>query len=664
METSLYGYSLDDFREEAKDLLGRAEEALSEMQKSPQDMGKVNALFRVIHSLKGSAAYTGLADVNAFAHLYEGFLGDLRNNKYKVNQDVMNILIRARDYLDDLIFQPEATEVLKVDEAAGDPMQQLAAVLKTRNLSPLTKEGGEAPQEQKKISLSAQDPTKMDQNDVIKVTVMNTLKELYSCLKEASPDRELVAKLLAKLEDAALWAFGDESVVAMKPFDEMKRLASGDLGPKELSELRKGFNSMAAAFKRELAGLDEPMKEKAEAREETGITDEVKRKVEERAEVRGADNKTKMAADEARGASSTLRVRSEDIESLIYTIGELVGLDPKDYESLQAHALQLRMVPVGELFSRFKKVVRDLSEELGKGIDLVISGESVKFDKVIADRLNEPILHMVRNAASHGLESIEDRRRAGKRPHGLIRLSASQEGGQIVIEVSDDGRGISLEKVMKRGVEMGLIKAEEEKSISEEALIDLIFTPGFSTMEGADKVSGRGVGMDVVRDVVTSLQGTVTIDTRKGAGTTFRLQLPLTLAIIKGMVFEGRGTKIALPAAFVDRVFNMTEEELRARSFTDKGRLYLDLMNEGEVLPLARLSQFFRTEDLTETRCVVLIKAGMGQKAALVVDSALGRQPLMVKPLDRFAGNRYFSSASVAGNEVVLILNTPSLMAA
>ena len=664
METSLYGYSLDDFREEAKDLLGRAEEALSEMQKSPQDMGKVNALFRVIHSLKGSAAYTGLADVNAFAHLYEGFLGDLRNNKYKVNQDVMNILIRARDYLDDLIFQPEATEVLKVDEAAGDPMQQLAAVLKMRNFSPLTKEDGEAPHGQKKISLSAQDPTKMDQNDVIKVAVMNTLKELYSCLKETSPDRELAARFLTKLEDAALWAFGDESIVAMKPFDEMKRLASGDLGPKELSELRKGFNSMAAAFKRELADLDEPVKEKAEAKGQFGITDEVKREAEEKAEVRGADNKRKMAADEARGVSSTLRVRSEDLESLIYTIGELVGLDPKDYEKLQAHALQLRMVPVGELFSRFKKVVRDLSEELGKGIDLVISGESVKFDKVIADRLNEPILHMVRNAASHGLESIEDRRRAGKKPHGLIRLSASQEGGQIVIEVSDDGRGISLEKVMKRGVEMGLIKAGEEKSISEEALIDLIFTPGFSTMEGADKVSGRGVGMDVVRDVVTSLQGTVTIDTKKGAGTTFRLQLPLTLAIIKGMVIEGGGTKIAIPAAFVDRVFNMTEEELRARSFMDKGRFYLDLVNEGEVLPLARLSQFFRTEDLTETRCIVLIKAGMGQKAALVVDSALGRQPLMVKPLDRFAGNRYFSSASFVGNEVVLILNTPSLMAA
>lgn len=663
METSLYGYSLDDFREEAKDLLGRAEETLSEMHKSPQDMGKVNALFRVIHSLKGSAAYAGLADVNAFAHLYEGFLGDLRNNRYKVDQEVLNILVRARDYLDDLIFQPEATEVLKVGEAAGDPMQQLTAVLRTRkdsSGSPLTKEGEVAPQEQKKISLSAQDPTKMDQDDVIKVTVMNTLKELYSCLKESSPDRELVARLLAKLEDAALWAFGDESVVAMKPFDEMKRLASGNIGPKELSELRKRFNSTAAAFKRELADLDEPMKERAEEKEEEGIAVEARREAEEK----GAGDKRKMAADEARGVSSTLRVRSEDLESLIYTIGELAGLNPKDYEKLQAHALQLRMVPVGEIFSRFRKVVRDLSEELGKGIDLAISGESVKFDKVIADRLNEPILHMVRNAASHGLESAEERRKAGKKPHGLIRLSASQEGGQIVIEVSDDGRGISLEKVMKRGMEMGLIKPGEEKSISEEALIDLIFTPGFSTVEGANKVSGRGVGMDVVRDVVTSLQGTVTIDTRKGAGTTFRLQLPLTLAIIKGMVLEGRGTKIALPAAFVDRVFNITEEELRARSFTDKGRLYLDLVNEGEVLPLARLSQFFRTEDLTETRCVVLIKAGVGQKAALVVDSALGRQPLMVKPLDRFAGNRYFSSASFTGNEVVLILNTPSLMAA
>ncbi|MEK7851335.1 MAG: chemotaxis protein CheW, partial [Deltaproteobacteria bacterium] len=175
---------------------------------------------------------------------------------------------------------------------------------------------------------------------------------------------------------------------------------------------------------------------------------------------------------------------------------------------------------------------------------------------------------------------------------------------------------------------------------------------------------GRGVGMDVVKEVVTSLQGSVAIDTKEGTGTTFRLQLPLTLAIIKGMVLEQGGNRIALPANFVDRVIPMTEEELKAGSIMDNNRLCLDIPGEGEVLPLVDLSQVFGLRNRSETRCVIVVRAGMGQKAALLADSAIGRQPLMVKPLDRFAENRYFSSASFADNELILVLNTPSLMAA
>lgn len=824
MDPSLYGYSIDDFKEEARELLARAEDVLSEIREYPHDREKVNALFRVIHSLKGSAAYAGLEDVNTFSHLYEGFLGELRNNKYEVSPDVINMLVRARDYLEDLIFHPEDTDLVQTDDTISDPMQQLAMALKGRkvskesgNIRPLSPPLGsleseppakveipvkKAPQEQKKISLSTQDPSKMGQKDVIKITITNAIKSLYSSLKNTTLDKELTSRLLTKLEDSVLWAFGD-SPATIKPLDDMKGLISGPVGPDELSQLRKRFNSLAAALKEEIVSLDGAEKGKVEtkAEAEAETKDELEEKKKASAEaIRGAskddivkitlfkslDNLASLLEkdnpdysqikrvigrlrdlnrwafnederinrdiraieellrrpyddvvaqemraryssirppfiamlaqkekDESENAEikedekirssevgnlstpqplnfatsnaqdaairipqstrrsmkplpssgSTLRVRSEDVESLIAAIGELAGLEPKDFERLQAHALQLRMVPVGELFSRFRKVVRDLSEELGKEIDIEISGESVRLDKVIADRLNEPILHMVRNAASHGLESPVEREKAGKGPAGLIRLNAYQEGGQIIIEVSDNGKGISLEKVRKRGMEMGLIKSDE-KVLSEKAVLDLIFAPGFSTMEGADKVSGRGVGMDVVKEVITSLQGTVSIETKEGMGTTFRLQLPLTLAIIKAMVLEQNGSKIAIPATFVDRVITMTDEELKAASIMDNDRISLDLANEGDVLPLVNLSQLFGLEGKSGERCVVVVKAGMGQKAALVVDSALGRQPLMVKPLDRFSENRYFSSASYVNDEVILVLNTPSLMAA
>ncbi len=808
MDPSLYGYSIDDFKEEARELLARAEDVLSEIRESPQDREMVNALFRVIHSLKGSAAYAGLKDVNTFSHLYEGFLGDLRKNKYEVSQDIVNIMVRARDYLEDLIFQAEGT-VVQIDETVSDPMQQLAMLLKGRKVSKGSGNNVEseppakaeipvkkAPRQQKKISLSTQDPAKMSQKDVIKVTITNATKALYSSLKNVTLDKELTSRLLTKLEDSVLWAFGDSPAI-IKPLDDMKGLISGPVGPDELSQLRKGFNSLAAALKEEIVSLEEE-KGKVEAGAEAEARDDLEEKKKASAEaIRGASkddivkitlfksldtlasllekddpdysqikrvvarlrdlnrwafnederiNRDIKAIEEllrrpyddavaqelrvryssirppfiamlaqkeqeeigapiqeseirSRGgdtpplqepvplaeptgsrvrpvraigaglkpapttSGSTLRVRSEDVESLIAAIGELAGLEPKDFERLQAHALQLRMVPVGELFSRFRKIVRDLSEELAKEIDIEISGESVRLDKVIADRLNEPILHMIRNAASHGLESPVEREKAGKGPAGLIRLNAYQEGGQIIIEVSDNGKGISLEKVRKRGMEMGLIKSEE-KVLSEKAVLDLIFAPGFSTMEEADKVSGRGVGMDVVKDVITSLQGTVSIDTKEGMGTTFRLQLPLTLAIIKAMVLEQSGSKIAIPATFVDRVITMSDEELKAGSIMDNNRLSLDLANEGDVLPLVNLSQLFGLDGKSGERCVVVVKAGMGQKAALVVDSALGRQPLMVKPLDRFSENRYFSSASYVNDEVILVLNTPSLMAA
>ncbi|MCK4847300.1 MAG: chemotaxis protein CheW, partial [Deltaproteobacteria bacterium] len=360
---------------------------------------------------------------------------------------------------------------------------------------------------------------------------------------------------------------------------------------------------------------------------------------------------------------STLKVRTDDLESLITTVGGIRGIDDKDLELLQSATLQLRMVPVGELFGRFRKVVRDLSEELEKAIGIEISGESVKLDKMIADKLSEPLLHMVRNAASHGVETVEERAALGK-TKAVIRLNAYQEGGQVVIEVSDNGRGMSVEKIKKRVIAMELADHEELEAATDKKILDYIFAPGFSTKEAADKVSGRGVGMDVVKNAIGALQGSVSIDTKEGVGTVIRLQLPLTLAIIRGMVLEQSGNKIAVPAGSVDRIMNMTQAELEEGSFLDKNRPSLYLAEEGEILPLVNFSTLFGLESKSTKRCVVLLKVGGGHKIALVVDAAVGRQPLTVKPLDRFSETRYFSSASFVDGEVIFILNIPSLQAA
>ena len=820
MDTSLFGYSIDDFKEEAGELLAKAESILVVMEASPGDPENLNALFRAVHSLKGSAAYAGLDNVNTFSHLYESLLGDLRNNKLDLSKNVFTLLVRARDFLEDLILNPDGTTLPEIDESSGDSVERLSLALGAITAAPAPEEtlavpegGGSrtderneavktgvaappASKEQKRVVLKTTNPVEMDQDDVIKVTLTKGLKAFAACLKKTTPDFDMLAKVLKKLEETLSWAFGDDARDALKELESMKAQLSAGQGEDEVSGMRKGFSALASAIKMQLGAMDngggsavesaggrevqpapsgplgalpqdgtgetpgaaaekkEPQKGSAESIRGASEDDIVKITVskaldsiaallqEDRPDTKqlgrmlkrlsdinswafhedestsalldamkellrrpydegvGAELKLKASAlaslfssligeedleeghgqeDEKkpikhvniesplldrRAASSgpSLRVRSADLETLMDTVGQVEGIGQKDLERLQSQTLQLRMVPVGELFGRFRKVVRDISEELEKEIELDIEGESVKLDKFIADKLQEPILHMVRNAAGHGLEDAGERARAGKGA-GIIKLKAYHEGGQVIIEVSDNGKGISLERVRKTAIARGLLKGTGEE-LSSKNILDLIFMPGFSTREKADSISGRGVGMDVVREMVSSVQGAVTLETKEGSGTTFRLILPLTLAIVNALILDDGGSKIAISAASVDRIVNMSQSDIRTNSFVDKDRLSLDLKDEGDVLPIVNLSAQFGRAEKEGRRCVVLVRSGPGQRVALVVDSAVGRRSLAVKPMDRFASNKFFSSASVVDEELVLVLNVPSLMAA
>lgn len=812
MDTSLFGYSIDDFKEEAGELLAKAESILVIMEETPGDPEKINALFRAIHSLKGSAAYAGLDNVNVFSHLYESLLGDLRNNKLDLTRNVYKLLVRARDFLEDLILNPEDTTLPEVDESSDDSIEKLSIALgiipaglsgggasaKQEREEPRSSAPPEAAktgvaaqpvnEEQKKIVLKTTNPVEMDQDDVIKLTLTKGLKAFAACLKKTTPDFDMLAKVLKKLEETLSWAFGDDASVALEELESMKVLLSAGQSAEEVSRMRKGFSSLAAAIKTQLASMDSKGDSRGDSDVQSAVAASEEISGDESAVIAEKNKSQKSTAESIRGASEddivkitvskaldsisallqeerpeikqmgrmlkrlsdinswafhedestsallngmkgllrrpydegvrqemklkssalsslftsllgeeeiiesheqsagnnllkpissknpladrrmaslagpSLRVRSQDLETLMNTVGEVEGIAQKDLERLQSQTLQLRMVPVGELFGRFRKVVRDISEELGKEIELDIEGESVKLDKFIADKLQEPILHMVRNAAAHGLEDPEERARAGK-DGALIKLKAYHEGGQMIIEVSDNGKGISLDKIRKTGIANGMIEGSGEE-LSNKDILDLIFKPGFSTKESADSISGRGVGMDVVKEMVSSVQGVVTLETKEGVGTTFRLILPLTLAIVNALILDDGGSKIAISAASVDRIVNMSQSEIRANSFIDKDRLSLDLKEEGDVLPLVNLSAQFGRADKEGRRCVVLVRSGPGQRVALVVDSAVGRRSLAVKPMDRFASNKFFSSASLVDEELILVLNVPSLIAA
>ncbi len=389
------------------------------------------------------------------------------------------------------------------------------------------------------------------------------------------------------------------------------------------------------------------------------------------------------------GPDNVLRVDAERIDSVLNLVGELILAKsmfqqalmefgqrfPKDVlrgkfsdamafqarvlNDLQHSVMKIRMVPVDQLFRRFPRIVRDVGLQCGKEIELAIRGGQTDLDKSILDAIAEPLTHMVRNAIGHGIETAEERVRAGKRPQGTLRLGAYHQGNQVVIEVSDDGRGIDPEKVRQRALSQGLLKAEQATRLTESETLDLILKPGFSTAEEITELSGRGVGLDVVQSVLGRLKGTVQIETALGRGTTFRLRLPLTLAIIRALLFRVEERLYALPLNAVAEIARTVEENIHQVEHYD----VLQLRND--VLPLLRLGQKPPEGPETARRKVFILVIHNGdRKFGLVVDELEGEEELVIKALDdQSITTDLVSGASILGDgRVVLILNMIALM--
>ncbi len=324
---------------------------------------------------------------------------------------------------------------------------------------------------------------------------------------------------------------------------------------------------------------------------------------------------------------------------------------------LQRSVMKIRMVPVDQLFRRFPRMVRDVSRQCGREVELVVSGHDTDLDKGILDAIGEPLTHLVRNAISHGIETPEERRKLGKPPQGVIRLNAHHQGNQVVVEITDDGRGIDARKIRSKAIELGLTTPEEAARLTETETLDFIFRPGFSTAEQVTEVSGRGVGMDVVQSVLHRLKATITVETRPGQGTTFRLKLPLTLAIIKALLFWVEQRLYAIPLNAVVEIARTVESEVHQ---VDN---YEVLQLRNQVLPLLRLGRPAAEGDRKSKLFVLVILVGE-RKYGLIVDALEGEEELVIKALDdQTFSTDLVSGASILGDgRVVLILNLPAVV--
>ena len=346
-------------------------------------------------------------------------------------------------------------------------------------------------------------------------------------------------------------------------------------------------------------------------------------------------------------------------EALRGKFADAIAFQARVLNDLQRSVMKIRMVPVEQLFRRFPRMVRDVSRQCGRDVELVLSGQETDLDKGVLDAIAEPLTHLVRNAVSHGIETTDERRRAGKPAQGKIRLNAYHQGNQVIVEVGDDGRGIDVRKIRDKAIELGMLKAEEAARLTEAEILDFIFRPGFSTAEQVTEVSGRGVGMDVVQSVLHRLKATISVDTRPGQGTTFRLKLPLTLAIIKALMFWVEQRLYAIPLNAVVQISRTDESEVHQ---VDN---YEVLQLRNQVLPMLRLGRSHLVEgDRKSGKLFVLVITVGERKYGLIVDALEGEEELVIKALDdQTFSTDLVSGASILGNgRVVLILNLPAIV--
>jgi two-component system chemotaxis sensor kinase CheA len=344
-------------------------------------------------------------------------------------------------------------------------------------------------------------------------------------------------------------------------------------------------------------------------------------------------------------------------EPLRGKFADAMAFQARVLNDLQRSVMKIRMVPVDQLFRRFPRMVRDVSRQCGRDVELDISGQDTDLDKGILDAISEPLTHLVRNAVSHGIEPAEERRKLGKAPRGMIRLNAYHQGNQVVVEVSDDGRGIDAQKIRAKAIELGMATAEELARLSEGELYEFIFKPGFSTADEVTEVSGRGVGMDVVQSVLHRLKASISVETHPGIGTTFRMKLPLTLAIIKALLFWVEQRLYAIPLNAVLEIARTFETEVHQ---VDN---YEVLQLRNQLLPLLRLGRPAAGENRNSKLFVLVITAGE-RKYGLIVDALEGEEELVIKALDdQTFSTDLVSGASILGDgRVVLILNLPAVV--
>ena len=638
------------FVSESGECLRIMNDSLLELENDPGNKELIDKLFRAAHTIKGMAGMMGYKAVQDTAHEIENVLGAIRDGHLVPTGKISEALFEGFDALDVMVASVEKGEPLKESPAV---VQALIAVLSVhseeehddaRSVPPTVKT---EVRRVEKGDKHGQKPIKDTVTVVVKLGRRCSLPSARATviIRELAKYSEVVESNPTEAEIEKESVFEELSVV-IQPGDRLQDALRRVVAMSDVEQLLVGPTNVSKEKWQKMA-RQEPAS--------TAVTTDVAHVQTVKVGMDKLDDLLDNVGELVIGRSRLLQKASTRDD---YELLEISALIDKLTSDIQTRVLGIRMIPLDMVMSRFPRMVRDIAKNEGKEVELVVESGNIELDRTVADKIAEPMVHLLRNCVDHGIETVEERTKVGKRPKGLIRIVASKQQDHVLIEVSDDGRGIDFDSVRRAAVAKGIMNALQVDSASGKELIDLLFRAGFSTKTEVTDVSGRGVGLDVVKRSVEELGGSIMVNSSKGAGTTFSLWLPFTLAIIDAMLIGIHDQTYAVPMGTIVETHNYEMSEVKLI----RGREVVQL--RGEVLPLIRMREFFGLEKVEKGSINTLVVQSRDRRAALEVDELIGHQQIVVKSLDqRLRRVRGISGGTILGSgKIALILDVESII--
>ncbi len=673
---------LEIFIEESQEHLQSLNQSLLGLETNPKDSKILNEIFRVAHTLKGMSGTMGFNSMTSLTHQMENVLDEIRNGKIDVTSSIVDVLFECLDYLDNTVNNLANTGK-EGNRSAEDIIEKLNNILQNKTAyvtpSPVVGQNKEEAAKNDGFSLNQYDESlvkKAIQQGLnaykIKISLDKgcMLKSARAFIVFQTIERNgEIFKSMPKVED-----------IEDEKFDTNFTL--GIVSKESQALFKKELESISEVTE---ASIEEIIVSEQELNKDTSIdTDNADQDLQQVDPIEAVEKEGNEETQNRKAKmGKTVRVDIDRLDNLMNLVSELIiiknglegiGTDARSQDmneaveylerittNLHDAVMKVRMVPIERVFNRFPRMVRDLSKELGKDITLTMSGEETELDRTVIDEIGDPLIHLIRNSLDHGIEEKEQRLKNNKSVTGRLFLRAYQDGNSVVIEVEDDGKGIDLEKVKKKAVDKGLLKHVEALELDEKSAVELLFKPGFSTAEKVSDISGRGVGLDVVKTKIESLNGVVEVETTIGKGSKFIIRLPLTLAIIQALLVAVGNEKYAIPLNVIRDITTIKADSIRNIHGQEV------VLNRDSVLPIVRLNKVLEVENCSceneDELTIVVVKKG-DKHAGFIVDRLIGQQEIVIKTLGKFlSGIRFIAGATILGDgQVALIVDTNALI--